>query len=93
VIIGSAVISVRIIGAQSLKEKRGILLSIMRRTRNKFNAAVAEVGSQDLWQRSDIGVAVVSSTVKHAEQQLQQVIKFIEADPLLEVMTLEIDVF
>ncbi|MFB5066823.1 MAG: DUF503 domain-containing protein [Candidatus Wallacebacter cryptica] len=92
-IIGSAVISVRIIGAQSLKEKRGILLSIMRRTRNKFNAAVAEVGSQDLWQRSDIGVAVVSSTVKHAEQQLQQVIKFIEADPLLEVMTLEIDVF
>ena len=65
----------------------------MRRTRNKFNAAVAEVGSQDLWQRSDIGVAVVSSTVKHAEQQLQQVIKFIEADPLLEVMTLEIDVF
>ncbi|HHT35921.1 MAG TPA: DUF503 domain-containing protein [Firmicutes bacterium] len=91
--IGSAVISVRIIGAQSLKEKRGILLSIMRRTRNKFNAAVAEVGSQDLWQRSDIGVAVVSSTVKHAEQQLQQVIKFIEADPLLEVMTLEIDVF
>lgn len=92
-IIGSAVISVRIIGAQSLKEKRGILLSIMRQTRNKFNAAVAEVGSQDLWQRSDIGVAVVSSTVKHAEQQLQQVIKFIEADPLLEVMTLEIDVF
>jgi uncharacterized protein YlxP (DUF503 family) len=88
VIIGTAVISVRLIGVQSLKEKRGILLSLLKRTRNKFNASVAEVGDQDLWQRAEIGVAVISSTVKHAQQQVQKIVRFIESEPRLEIISL-----
>lgn len=91
-IIGSAIVSVRLIGVQSLKEKRAILLSLIHRARNKYNAAVAEVGSQNLWQRADIGVAVISSTVKHAELQLQSVVRFIEAEPRLEVVSLETEI-
>lgn len=91
-IIGSAIVSVRLVGVQSLKEKRAILLSLIRRARNKYNAAVAEVGSQNLWQRADIGVAVISSTVKHAELQLQNVVRFIEAEPRLEVVSLETEI-
>jgi len=92
VIIGSAILSVRIIGAQSLKEKRGILLSLIRRTRNKYNVAIAEVGSQNLWQRADIGIAVISSTVKHAEIQLQNIVRFIETEPRLEIVSLETEI-
>jgi len=92
VVIGSALISVRIVGAHSLKEKRGDLLSILHRTRNSFNAAVAEVGDQDLWQRAQIGVAVVSNTAKHAEQQLDQVIKFIESEPRLEIIEVHMEI-
>ncbi|HHX01366.1 MAG TPA: DUF503 domain-containing protein [Firmicutes bacterium] len=91
-IIGSAILSVRIIGAQSLKEKRGILLSMIRRTRNKYNVAIAEVGSQNLWQRADIGIAVISSTVKHAEIQLQNIVRFIETEPRLEIVSLETEI-
>ncbi len=91
-IIGSAILSVRIIGAQSLKEKRGILLSLIRRTRNKYNVAIAEVGSQNLWQRADIGIAVISSTVKHAEIQLQNIVRFIETEPRLEIVSLETEI-
>ena len=87
-IIGTAVISVRLIGVQSLKEKRGSLLSLLKRTRNKFNASVAEVGDQDLWQRAEIGVAVISSTVKHAQQQVQKIVRFIESEPRLEIISL-----
>lgn len=82
----------RIIGAQSLKEKRGILLSLIRRTRNKYNVAIAEVGSQNLWQRADIGIAVISSTVKHAEIQLQNIVRFIETEPRLEIVSLETEI-
>lgn len=91
-IIGSAILSVRIIGAQSLKEKRGILLSLIRRTRNKYNVAIAEVGSQNLWQRADIGIAVISSTVRHAEIQLQNIVRFIETEPRLEIVSLETEI-
>ena len=87
-IIGTAVISVRLIGVQSLKEKRGILLSLLKRTRNKFNASVAEVGDQDLWQRAEIGVAVISSTVKHAQHHVQKIVSFIESEPRLEIISL-----
>lgn len=88
-IIGSAIVSVRLVGTQSLKEKRAILLSLIHRARNKYNAAIAEVGNQNLWQRADIGIAVVSSTVKHAELQLQSVVRFIETEPRLEIVSLE----
>ncbi|MDI9419838.1 MAG: DUF503 domain-containing protein [Firmicutes bacterium] len=91
-IIGSAILSLRIIGVQSLKEKRAVLLSLIRRTRNKYNAAIAEVGSQNLWQRADLGIAVISSTAKHAEVQLQNVVRFIEAEPRLEVVSLETEI-
>ncbi|HKM18407.1 MAG TPA: DUF503 domain-containing protein, partial [Limnochordia bacterium] len=65
---------------------------LIRRTRNKYNAAIAEVGSQNLWQRADLGIAVISSTAKHAEVQLQNVVRFIEAEPRLEVVSLETEI-
>lgn len=84
--VGTAKIQVRIIDAQSLKQKRGILQSIIVRTRNKFNVAIAEIGDQNLWQSSEIGIAVVSSSSKHLDQQLQKVILFFEREPSLEVV-------
>lgn len=43
----------------SLKDKRQVVKSVKERIRHDFNAAVAEVGDQELWQRSALGVAVV----------------------------------
>lgn len=90
--IGSAVLEIHIIGAQSLKQKRMILLSVIKRAQNKFNAAIAEVGSQDLWQRAEVGIAVVSTSTKHADGQLQVIVNFFEQDPRLEVITVETEV-
>ncbi len=92
-IIGSAVLDIRIAAAQSLKEKRGILLSVLKRTRNKFNVAVAEIGSQELWQRTKIGFVVLSSSTKHVDKQLRQIITFIESEPRLEVVAFHTEIF
>ena len=45
----------------SLKEKRHIVKSIIQRIRARVNASASETGFQDSWQRSTIGVAMVSS--------------------------------
>jgi hypothetical protein len=62
----------------SLKEKRGPLRSIITRVRSTFNAAVAEVAQQDAWQEAVLGVAVVSSDERHANEMLSKVVAFIE---------------
>jgi hypothetical protein len=45
----------------SLKGKRHILRSIIDRVKAKFNASIAEVEDNDLWQRGKIGVAMVAN--------------------------------
>ena len=51
---------------QSLKEKRMILKSLLRRMRNRFNVAVAEIEGKDLWQRRHLAIASVSREIGRA---------------------------
>lgn len=46
--------------AHSLKEKRFNLRRLKDRLKAKFNVSIAEVGYQDLWQRSVVALAAVS---------------------------------
>ncbi len=71
--------------AQSLKDKRSITQSVIRRARNQANAAVAEVDGQDLWQRCTVAAAVIGTNEGHAKHQLHVVLKIIEREPRLEV--------
>ena len=59
-IVGLLTLDLHIPESNSLKAKRWVLRSIKDRIRNKFNVYVAEVGANDLWQRSVIGVAIVA---------------------------------
>jgi hypothetical protein len=45
---------------QSLKEKRSIVQKIVGRCRSRFPISAAETGLHDLWQRSEIGFAMVA---------------------------------
>ena len=64
--------------AASLKNKRQVSRSLIDKARHKFNAAVAEVDSQDLHQTLTIGVAVVSGDAGHATRSLDEIIRFLE---------------
>lgn len=46
---------------QSLKGKRALVQKILGRCRERFSASCAETGAQDLWQRTELGFAVVGS--------------------------------
>ncbi len=57
----------------SLKEKRQIVKSLIERVKAKFNASVAEVGHNDLWQRGTIGVAMVANDRTLLQQMAQKI--------------------
>lgn len=69
----------------SLKEKRMIVQSIVKRVRNKFNVSASEVEDHDLHQSIVVGVAVVSTTVSHANAILNEVLKLVEDSTEAEV--------
>jgi len=60
-IVGLLTLDLHIPSATSLKEKRLIVKSIIDRIKNKFNVSVAEVDANNLWQRSVIGIALVTN--------------------------------
>jgi len=63
--------------SRSLKAKRQIIRSIVGQVRSHFDVAVAEVGDQDLWQLSEIGVAYVTSDVRHGQEVISKVAGFV----------------
>lgn len=46
-------------GSRSLKDKRRVLRQIIERTHARFRLSISEVGSHDLHQRAELGMAMV----------------------------------
>jgi len=79
VTVGICTIELFLPDAQSLKDKRRILKSLLQRIRNRHNVSVAEVEHQDLWQRAGIAVAAVASAQKPIDAMLQAILGEIES--------------
>ena len=80
-IVGVLKVSLLIRESRSLKDKRRVVKSLEDRIRARMNVAIAEVGSQDLRQRADLGAATVSTSRVHAETVLKDVLKVIDRVP------------
>jgi len=68
----------------SLKQKRSLLKRLMSKLRKDFNISIAELDYQDLWQRTKLGIAIVTNEYVHAEQVLQKVFETIDSYTELE---------
>jgi len=66
-----------------------VVKPILEGTRRRFQVAAAEVDHQDQWQRTSLGMAVVASTVSHAEEVLDEVERFVWSHPDVEVLSVE----
>jgi len=77
-VVGVLQLDLHLHGPQNLKQKRGVIQKLLARCRNRFPASCAEVGHQDLWQRTQLGFAVVSSS----EQVLAPILTRIEEEIL-----------
>lgn len=76
--------------ADTLKEKRTIVRSVVERLRTRFNAAVAEVEDLDNPGRTTVAVACISNDVRHADSQLQAIADAIQEWRLdVEILAIE----
>ena len=82
----SCIVSLYISDSRSLKGKRQVLNSLKERIRSRFNVSVAEVESQELWQRSDLGLAVVSTATQHCDEVMAKIVNFIGGDYRVQIL-------
>lgn len=82
----------RIHGCRSLKEKRGIVRALIAGLKKNFNAALAEVASQDLHQRMEIGFSLVGNATDHVNAMADQLINKAEAFGAAELMDADFEI-
>ncbi|OLS03860.1 DUF503 domain-containing protein [Tissierella creatinophila] len=85
-IIGVCTVKIRIFEANSLKEKRQVIKSLMGRLKSRFNISIAEVGLNDSWQTSEIGFSLTTNDSNHAREVISKVINFIDGDNRVEIL-------
>jgi uncharacterized protein YlxP (DUF503 family) len=90
VAVGSLVLLIH--DSSSLKAKRRIVKSILGKARSKFDLSIAEVGYMDKWQKSRIGLAVVSNEAGHAHAMLETVLHYVEDLGLAEVVDVNTEI-
>lgn len=65
--------------SRSLKSKRQVTSSLLRRVRSEFGVAAAEVGELDRWQLAELAVCSVSGDSRHADSVLRSVSTYVMA--------------
>lgn len=90
-VVGVLTVQLSLPAANSLKDKRRLLTSLLDRLHNQFNVAAAEVDHQDSWRRADVAVACVSSEGRHANQILSKVMSEVERQNDMVVMGFEVE--
>lgn len=77
-IVGSATAGLLIEGAQSLKDRRQVVRSLVERLRHRFNVSVCEVDAQVVWQRATLGIAAVGREYGEVTDALEHIRRFID---------------
>ena len=91
-VIGNGVMVFRIHDCRSLKSKRSVVKSLIHRIRNHFNASVAEVGANDVYEKAHIGFSLVGSDHQVINTKVDKLLNFAEDLGLAEMIDTEIEI-
>jgi len=91
-VVGTLQVEIYIPGSNSLKAKRKVMKALIQRLRDRFNASVAEVDANNLWQRATLGIAVANEDSRFANTILSKVINTIENAGNVQVLDYQISI-
>jgi len=91
-VVGIGVITFRLYNCHSLKGKRRVVKSIVNQLRNHFNASVAEVGSNDIYQRAEIGFALAGNDQKVINSKIDKIFNLADNLGLAEIIDTEMEI-
>ncbi|UCD33343.1 MAG: DUF503 domain-containing protein [Desulfobacterales bacterium] len=89
---GLGVITFRLHDCRSLKGKRKIVKSIITQLRNNFNVSVAEVGSNDVYQRAVIGFALVGNNRMIINSKIDKIFNLADELGLAEIIDSDMEI-
>lgn len=78
-------VDIRIPHAQSLKDRRQVVRSLLDVARSRLHVSAAEVGGQDTWQRATLGFAIVASEARLVESTIDEIDRLLWSRPEIEV--------
>jgi uncharacterized protein YlxP (DUF503 family) len=92
IFVGLLTTELGILEANTLKDKRQVLHSLLTRLPQKFKVAVAEVAHHDVHRRACIATVTVSNSEAQAHRVLMTVSEFIRSEPrvIVQAETVEI---
>jgi hypothetical protein len=91
-IVGTGLITLRLHDCHSLKGKRKIVKSMINRLRNKFNASIAEVGSNDIYQKAEIGFSLIGNDTALINSKIDKLFNMAEDLGLAEIIDTEMEI-
>lgn len=71
-------IELLLLDSHHLKDKRRILKSLIQRGQQRFGLSLSEVANHDQWNKSTIGVAIVSNSSIHNDKVIHRFLDSIE---------------
>lgn len=91
-VVGIGIITCRLHDCRSLKGKRKIIKPIISRLQNSFNASVAEIGLNDIYQRSQIGFSIVGNNRRVVNSKIDKIFNLAEELGLAEIIDTEMEI-
>jgi uncharacterized protein len=90
-IIGFCSLELYIPEANSLKDKRSVVKSMLEGMRHRFNVSASEVEHNDVWRRATVGIACVSNSQTFVDQVLNKIVDWVEQNPRVQITNVQVE--
>ena len=91
-VVGTGIITFRLHGCNSLKGKRKIVKSIISQIRNNFNVSIAEIGSNDIHQKAEIGFALAGNNKMVINSKIDKIFNMADRLGLAEIVDSKMEI-
>ncbi len=92
-VVGTMKIILHLHDNRSLKGKRKVVRSMVDKVKHKFNVSIAEVGSNDKWQRIELGVSAVGNDRRHIDSSLNNILEYMDTLYLAEIVDSSVEIY
>jgi uncharacterized protein YlxP (DUF503 family) len=92
-VVGTLRIELHLPDNRSLKGKRKVVRGIVDKVKHKFNVSIAEIGSNDKWQKIELGISAVGNDRRHIDASLSNILAFLESLYLANIVDAQVEIF
>lgn len=92
-VVGTLKLEFHLSDNRSLKGKRKVVRSMVDKVRSRFNVAIAEIGSNDKWQKIEIGITTVGNDRRHIDSSLNHIVSFLESQYIARIVDCQLEIF